>query len=42
MLSHPSSELGPCLNVVALIDPAIDCTTTVLMKKCKTFLPVAD
>jgi hypothetical protein len=42
MLSHPSSKLSPHLNIVALINPAIDCTTAVLAKKCETFLLVVD
>jgi hypothetical protein len=42
MLFYPSSKLGPHLNIVVLIDPAIDCTTVVLVKKCETFLPVVD
>lgn len=35
---HPSSELGPRLKVVTLIDPVIDCATTVLTKKCETLM----
>ncbi|KAH9946084.1 putative oxidoreductase C terminal-domain-containing protein [Epithele typhae] len=31
-------KLGPRLKVVALIDPAIDRATTVLAKKCETFV----
>jgi len=36
--SRPFSKLGPRLKVVALIDPAIDRATSVLAKKCETFV----
>lgn len=37
-LFPPPSKLGPRLKVVALIDPAIDRATSVLQKKCETFV----
>jgi hypothetical protein len=40
--AHPSGKFSPHLKVVALIDPAIGHATTVLAKKCETFVRSAD